>query len=152
MSIVKSFYFDSSQSLDDLAASVNKTLGCNLQPYEGDPTDYFCRFFALEFSLRHNPFHYDPNHELGAYQYQIGTRVPSPDGELLAIQPEITTSVAFLLFARMGIESGSLTHETSVTARYESRDAPDGRRVWFDVIANAEFERLTDYISRCLTD
>ena len=86
------------------------------------------------------------------HQYRIGTRVPSPDGELLAIQPEITTSVAFVLFARMGVESGILTHETSITARYESRDTADGRRVWFDVIANAEVERLTDYISRCLPD
>ena len=147
MSIEWHYFFDADLPLHELASKVNDCLGCNLTPYEGDATDYFCRFLSLEFSLGHNPFHYDPEHELGSHLYELSTRVPSPDGELLAIQPEVMVIVPYVLFARMNVDAGVLVDDSMfVTARYETRINPDGRRGWYDAVADTEVVRVADYM------
>ena len=123
--------------------AVNKAIGCNLAPYQGDATDYFCRFLSVEFSLRHNNFHFESQHELGGHQFQIEARVASPDNELLAIQPEIMVIVPFVLHARMGVTSGILTFETDIVARFETRDGQ-----WFDAVSNVPIERVADYMAK----
>jgi hypothetical protein len=51
VSITVDYFFNSPESLTEVAQAVGRALGVRFEPYEDDPSDLFCRFLSMEFSL-----------------------------------------------------------------------------------------------------
>lgn len=51
MSITIGYFFNWPGNLSELAAQFRAWVGSDLQPYEGDPEELYCRFLGMEFSL-----------------------------------------------------------------------------------------------------
>jgi hypothetical protein len=125
MSVTIDFCFnpaDSSLSLGALTEQVNRALGCRLEPYEGDDTDFFCRFLGLELTLAHHSLENDRDCDFEAYAFLLDTRTPIPDEDLRCYQLEATALAAFTLL-RLGVAAnGILTYDVQrLLARYEVR-------------------------------
>ncbi len=86
MSITIDYFFNHSNDLLELTNNINLGLGCSLAPYEDDPENLFCRFFGMEFSLSRHNLENDGECKFEDYAYDLGFRVPAPDGDLRTIQ------------------------------------------------------------------
>ena len=128
MSITIDYFFNHSDSLFELAKNVNLQLGCSLAPYEGDSEDLFCRFFGMEFSLSRHELENDDECNFEDYIYELGFRVPAPNGDLRSVQLPAITLVAYTLYHRMNL-TGMLVYDTQILlANYEERQEPESNR------------------------
>jgi len=136
MSVTIGYYFNTDQPLRDFAETVNGVLGCSLAPYEGDYTDFYCRFLAMEFSLGHNDLESDRDLNFDDFGCFIDARIPSPDNELLTIATQTIMSVAYVLHARLNIHVGMLVRDVqAVLAKYELRDNEFNEQEWYDSVS-----------------
>lgn len=125
MSITIDYFFNHSDDLPELTRNINAWLGCSLSPYEGDSEDLFCRFLAMEFSLSMHDLENDDELDFENYKYEIGFRVPAPDGDLRISQLPAIALVAYTLYRRMKI-TGMLVYDVqTLLARYEERLEPE---------------------------
>jgi hypothetical protein len=126
MSITIDYFFNHSDDLPELTQNINAWLGCSLAPYEGDAEDLFCRFFGMEFTLSKNDLENDDDCIFEDYAYEIGFRVPAPDGDLRISQLPAMALVAYTLYRRMKI-TGMLVYDVqTLLAKYEDRLEPKG--------------------------
>ncbi len=125
MSITTNYFFNDSDDLIELTPKINSWLGCFLEPYEASSEDLFCRFLAMEFSLSIHNLENDGELDFENYKYEIGFRVPAPDGDLRISQLPAIALVAYVLYRRMKI-TGMLVYDVqSLLARYEERLEPE---------------------------
>jgi hypothetical protein len=137
MSVCIGYYFNIRQPLHECAATLNRIIGCSFAPYEGDYTDFFCRFLGMEFTLVHNSLVSDRDLNFDDYAYFVDLRLPSPDQDLLVIATQTMTSVAYLLHVRADIHAGLLVWDVQkALAKYELRRNALYENQWFDAIAN----------------
>lgn len=142
MSFTVGYYFNTDQPLRDFAARVNGLLGCSLSPYEGNDTDFFCRFLAMEFTLGHNELVSDRDLNFDDYGYCLDVRIPSPDNDLLAIAIPTMMGVAYVLHARLGIHDGLLVWDAQrAIAKYGMRRNEQNDELWYDSVT----ERAVTY-------
>lgn len=135
MSVTIDYFFNSDEPLDRLARQVHDWLGADLQPYEGDPEDLFCRFLGLEFSLGMNELDNDRELDFESFRYEIGTRTTISEAHLRPMQLIAMSLIAFTLHQRLGI-TGILVYDLQrLLARYEERHDEHGERVLFDVVS-----------------
>ncbi len=121
MSITIDYYFNHSDDLPELAKNINAWLGCSLSPYEGDPEDLFCRFLAMQFTLSKHNLENDGECAFEDYKYELGFRVPVPDGDLRIIQLPAIALIVYTLHYRMKI-TGMLVYDVQILlAKYEER-------------------------------
>src|SRR5262249_26382886 len=147
VSVTVEYLFNAEAALPDLAAEVNRALGCSLASYEGDVADQYCRFCGLEFTL-HTDHGLVRDGELNFddYRYILNTRTPIPDGDLRPVQVEVMVIAAYVLHRRLGISQGMLTFDVQLLlARYEV----DGE--WIDTVSGKPVrfpEHLVDVKAR----
>ncbi len=110
MSVTVEYLFNSEVDLASLVNRVNEVVGWGLAPYEGNPSDQYCRFLGMEFTLR-SDHGLDDDRDCNFEDYNfIGQlRTPAPDSDLRPIQIEAMALMAFALFRRLDITSGLLT-------------------------------------------
>jgi hypothetical protein len=121
MSVTIDYFFNCSDDLPELTQKINGWLGCFLAPYEGDSEDLFCRFLAMEFSLSKHDLENDNELDFENYKYEIGFRVPAPDGDLRILQLPMIALIAYTLYRRMKI-TGMLVYDVQILlAKYEER-------------------------------
>lgn len=139
MSITIDYFFNHSDDLPVLAKNINAWLGCSLVPYEGDPEDLFCRFLAVEFTLSKHDFENDGECNFEDYKYELGFRVPVPDGGLRIMQLPAIALVTYTLYRRMNIV-GMLVYDVQILrARFEERlNTEDNSLEIYDTVS-AEF-------------
>ena len=136
MSVRIGYYFNTNQPLHNFAETVNGVLGCSLAPHDGDHTDFYCRFLAMEFSLGHN--YLNSNRDLNTHDfgYILEARIPSSDNELLTIATQTMMSVAYVLHVRLNIHFGTLVWDAqTVLAKYELRDCEFNEPEWYDSVS-----------------
>lgn len=137
MSVTVGYYFNTTQPLHEFADIVNGVLGCKLAPYEGNYTDFFCRFLAMEFTLGHNELESDRDLNFDEYGYFIDVRIPSPDSDLLAIATQTMMSVAYVLHVRFSINNGLLVWDIQAAlAKYALRRNEHNEELWYDSISS----------------
>lgn len=145
MSVTVGYFFNARKPLHEFAADVNGVLGCSLAPYEGDVTDFYCRFFAMEFSLNHHDLVADRDLNFNDFNCCLEVRIPSPDNDLLAIATETMVAVAYVLFARLDIHKGLLVRDVqSLIARYELRHNEFNEPLWHDSVS-AKFVEFPEH-------
>ena len=137
MSSTVDFFFNHSESLPELAKSINAWLGCVLSPYEGDSEDLYCRFLGMEFSLSGHDLENDGECRFKDYQFQLGFRIPAPDGDLSELPIPNIAMVIYVLFSRMKI-SGILVCDVQIPlAQYEARNISENSQdALYDGISN----------------
>jgi len=137
MSVTVDFFFNHPDNLAETAKSINGWLGCSLMPYEGNEEDLFCRFLAMEFSLSEHSLENDRDCNFEDYRYEIGFRVPAPDGDLRMMQIPAIALVIYTLLSRMGI-TGMLVYDVQLLlAKYEKRAMPEDSVIGlFDIVSN----------------
>ena len=121
MSICVDYFFNHPSELTALAKDINGWVGCSLAPYEGDPEDLFCRFFAMELSLSKHSFENDRDLSFEDFSYRLGIRSPIPEADLRAMQIPAVAFIAYALFRRMGIVGMLVYDAQSLLARYAAR-------------------------------
>ncbi len=137
MSITIDFFFNHPDNLAETAKSINGWLGCSLMPYEGDEEDLFCRFLAMEFSLSEHGLENDRDCNFEDYKYELGFRVPAPDGDLRIMQVSAIALVIYTLFSRMGITGMLVYNVQLLLAKYEKRTMPESDVIGlFDTVSN----------------
>ena len=135
MSICVDYFFNYSSELTALAKDINGWVGCSLAPYEGDPEDLFCRFFAMELSLSKHSFENDRDLNFADFSYRLGIRSPIPEADLRVMQIPAVAFIAYALFRRMGIVGMLVYDAQSLLARYEAR-VEGGLDELFDLVSN----------------
>lgn len=153
MSVNVGYYFNNTiQPLHEFANEVNSALGCSLAPYEGDYTDFYCRFFAMEFTLGHNELETDRELNFNDYRYFLDLRIPAPDIDLLDIAVQTMVAVAYVLHARLGIHDGLLVWDVqSALAKYSLRHDERNAETWYDSVSGKAVtfpEHLDDILRR----
>jgi hypothetical protein len=122
VSITVGYYFNAAHSLSDLGDLLGRVLGVRFAPYEGDPSDLFCRLFSLEASLSIHSLDDDRDLEFTAFRYVLDTRTPVPDADFRDLQLGIMATLPALLHRRAGIVDGMLVYDVQrLLARYELR-------------------------------
>jgi hypothetical protein len=123
MSVNIDYFFNFDGSLLELGNLLDGVLGCCFEPYEGDPSDLFCRLLSLETSLSEHAFDDDRELNFSAYRYQFGTRTAAGVADLREIQLGLMTFLPFVLYRRASISGGMLVYDIQqLLARYEVRD------------------------------
>ena len=127
MSIYVSYYFNMPSkptNLSDLAAQVNKALGCHLQPQEGNLDIFSSIVFDIELILSMNTDSVnDRDLEFEAFDYCLDARTFAGHAYLRPIQLPMMMLNAFALFSNMQI-TGMLVFDSQILlARYSSRPA-----------------------------
>lgn len=151
MSISVDYFFNHSTDLPALTEEINRRVGCALSPYEGNPEDLFCRFFAMELSLAKNELENDGELNFEELAYQVGIRTPVPDADLRGMQLPLMALLAYALYRRLGIV-GMLVYDTqALLARYEERveSEANGARM-FDIISG-EFVEFPTHLETLRT-
>ena len=148
MSVVIGYYFNSVQPLPQLAEKTSDLLGCSLVPYEGDRTDFFCRFLAMEFSLSRNVLENDRDLNFEDFDYSLDVRIPSPDNDLRPVAVQTMMSIAYVLQTRMKINKGILVWDAqSILARYELSQDEQNNDVWYDSVSGRSFDDPEHWLS-----
>jgi hypothetical protein len=151
MSICVDYFFNHPSELAALAQDINGCVGCSLEPYEGNPEDLFCRFFAMELSLSKHSFENDRDLNFEDFTYRLGIRSPIPEADLRAMQISAIAFIAYALFRRMGIVGMLVYDVQSLLARYETR-VESGLEELFDLVSNSvvrfpdHLETLSSYL------
>lgn len=137
MSIIVDYFFNHPNNLADIAKNINPLLGCSRAPYEDNTDDFFCRFFGMEFSLSEHTLENDRECNFEDYRFEIGFRVPAPDGDLRIMQIPAIALVIYILFSRMGI-TGMLVYDVQILlAKYEEhRISANSKSDLYDIISN----------------
>jgi hypothetical protein len=153
MSICVDYFFNHPSELTALAQDINGWVGCSLVPYEGNPEDLFCRFFAMELSLSKHSFENDRDLNFEDFSYRLGIRSPIPEADLRAMQIPAVALFAYALFRRMGIVGMVVYDVHSLLARYEVR-VESGLDELFDLVSNTavRFPDHLEKLSRYLPD
>ncbi len=139
MSVTIDYFFNHSGDLPELAKNINAWLGCSLAPYEGDAEDLFCRFLAMEFTLSKHELENDDELDFESYKYQIGFRVPAPDGDLRILQLPAIALVIYTLYRRMKI-TGMLVYDVqTLLASYKERLKPESNMLEIYDTVSKEF-------------
>lgn len=135
MSINIAYFFNWPGTLGELAAQFHLWMGSDLQPYEGDPENLYCRFLGMEFSLNEHDLENDSELNFEDYRYEVGIRTPIPDTDFRTLQVITMASLVYALYRRLGISDGILVHEVALLlARYEQRSIPEqGPRLYDSV-------------------
>jgi len=135
MSICVDYFFNHPSELTALARDINGWVGCSLVPYDGNPEDFFCRFFAMELSLSKHSFENDGDLNFEDFSYRLGIRSPVPDADLRTMQIPTVALIAYALFRRMGIVGMVVYDVQSLFARYEAH-VEGGLDELFDLVSN----------------
>lgn len=156
MSVVIDYFFNYPKDLQELAADINTTLGCNLSPYEGDPQDYFSRFLSMEFSLSSSEYLVnDRELDFENFRYELGFRTPWGGADARPIQLPAILLVIYALHRWLGI-TGMLVYDVQILlARYVEREIDGAGRRLFDVISSTpflSFQAHLDIVKRRLPD
>lgn len=155
MSVTIDYFFNHSDDLPELTRNINGWLGCSLASYKGDSEDLFCRFLAMEFSLSTHDLENDRELDFENYKYELGFRVPAPDGDLRILQLPAIALVAHTLYCRMKI-TGMLVYDVqTLLARYEERlEAEDNTPEIYDVVSGefVSFPKHFETLQRRLSE
>jgi hypothetical protein len=136
MSITVGYFFNWPGTLSELEAQFRRWVGSDLQPYEGDPEDLYCRLLGMEFSLYEHDFESEPGLNFEDYRYEAVIRTPAPDNDFRTLQVITMASLAYALFRRLGVGEGILVHDTDLLlARYEGRAGTQGRGELYDSVS-----------------
>lgn len=152
MSITIDYYFNWPGTLSELAEQFRQWVGCNLQPYEGDPEDLYCRFLGMEFSLHdEHGLVNDLDVNFEDYRFEAGIRTPVPDGDFRPLQFMTMASLVYVLHRRLGISEGILVFDVGrLLARYEQRTTSDGKALLYDSVSEASVKYPEHYTSLML--
>lgn len=94
-----------------------------MQPYEGDPTDLFCRFLSLEFNFSTHSLDDDGECDFTRFRYQLGTRTPWADADIRGVQIGVMAVLPSVLFQRARISTGILVYDTQrLRVRYRAHE------------------------------
>jgi hypothetical protein len=146
MSITVDYYFNWPGTLSELAAQFHLWIGSDLQPYEGDPENLYCRFLGMEFSLYEHDLENDRELNFEDYRFEAGIRTPIPDNDFRQLQVITMASLVYALYRRLGISEGILVHETELLlARYEQRPVTNREVGLFDSVSG-EFVKYTQHM------
>src|ERR1041384_2296169 len=127
MSITVGYFFNWPGALSELAAQFRRWIGPDLQPYEGDPENLYCRFLGMGFSLYEHDLENDSGFNFEDCRFEVGIRAPVPDNDFRHLQVITMASLVYALYRRLGIVEGILVHDVDlVLARYEVRAVTDG--------------------------
>lgn len=107
MSTTIDYYFNWSGALGDLEEQFRLRVGTDLQPYEGNPEDMYCRFLGMEFSLNEHALKDDRELNFDDYRYKVGIRTPMPDGDFRPLQLITMASLVYVLYRRLGVLEAS---------------------------------------------
>jgi hypothetical protein len=143
-----SYFLNSEKSLTELSESISGCLGCSLKPYEGNDADLYGRFLAMEFSL-HTAEGYENDRELNFedFGYELGVRIPSPDGDLRLIALPTMLAIVLVLYHRLGVQ-GMLVHDTGLLlARYEARADGKNNCELFDLVSGKTFDDFPRHLT-----
>lgn len=137
MSITIDYFFNYPETMEQTAEDINTWIGSRLEPYQGDPSDLFCRFLGMEFSLSEHTMKDDGELDFQTFQYEIGTRTPAPEADFRLIQLPVMAFLAFALYRKLGI-TGILVYDGQrLLARYVERgDSKTGSPGLFDTISD----------------
>ena len=136
MSINVDYYFNWPGTLGELAAQFRLWIGSDLQPYEGDPENLYCRFLDMEFSLNEHDLENDGDLNFEDYRFEAGIRTPIPDNDFRTLQVITMSSLVYALFRRLGVVEGILVHDTQLLlARYGGRAGWHGRAELYDSVS-----------------
>ena len=145
MSIDLDYFFNHPGDLDSVARDIQRWLGCNLAPYEGDPTDLYSRFLGLELSFGEHNLETDRNLNYEDYRFFLGIRTPLPDAELRAVQVLTMATIPYVLYKHLRITGLLVFDVGTALARYEPRPGPDGEERLFDVLSDT-FVRMPEHL------
>lgn len=155
MSITVGYFFNWPGTLGELAAQFRIWVGSDLQPYEGDAENLYCRFLGMEFSLYEHDLENDRELNFEDYGFEAGIRTPIPDNDFRDHQVITMASLVYTLYRRLGISEGILVHDTDLLlARYGERQTKWESRLYDSV--SGEFvkypEHMMSLIERCPQD
>lgn len=120
MSVTTEYYFNSPLELKALAAQLSAELGCDLQPYKGDETEYYDRFMGMEFSLEPNDFENDGELDFESFAYSISFRTSWGEAHWRPIQLATLVCVVRVLHDSFKY-GGILVYDLdTLLARYEA--------------------------------
>ena len=145
MSIDLDYFFNHPGDLGTVARDIERWLGCNLAPYEGDPTDLYSRFLGLELSFGEHTLGTDRDLNFEDYRFSLGIRTPLPDAELRAVQVVAMATIPYVLYKHLRITGLLVFDVGTALARYESRLDSEGEEALFDVLSK-EFVQMPDHL------
>ncbi len=117
-----SYFFNHEGSLAEVTSIVNTQLGCSLSPYEGDETDMFAWFLAVELSLcADHGLENDREMNFENYRYQLRIRTALPNALARPIQFPTMVAIIYALYLRLRITGMLVDNVDRVLARYEER-------------------------------
>ena len=97
----------------------------------------------MEFSLTHNFLDSADKLNFGDFQFRVGVRIPSPDGDLGAIAQRTMLSVAYVLHARLSINEGILVWDCqSLLAQLSMQLDDHNQLVFHDAVSGMSAEAL----------
>ena len=136
MSVTVDYFFNHSGSLAEVAALVNRNIGCSLHPYEGDANDFFCIFLGMELSLQRNKFDNDREMNFEDFGFHLSFRTSVGAAWLRPIQIPTMVSIAYVLCLDLHI-TGMLVFDGQILlARYEERLDPElNENCVYDVVS-----------------
>jgi len=155
MSIAVDYFFNHSDGLAAITELMNKSIGCSLSPYQGQPDDMFSRFLGMELTLSKCEFENDRDLDFENYALHLSLRTPMGLAQLRGMQLPAMAYIAYALC--FGFEvAGMLVYDgQSLLARYEQRHHNEpGENSLYDTVSNefVEFPKHLDTLRRRLPE
>jgi hypothetical protein len=151
MSITVDYFFNWPGTLSELAAQFRRWVGSDLEPYEGDAENLYCRFLGMEFSLYEHDLENDLELYFEDYRFEAGIRTPVPDGDFRPLQLITMASLVYALYRRLGISDGILVFDVGLLlARYEQRPTSGREKGLYDVVS-AEFVKYPQHFTSLMS-
>jgi hypothetical protein len=121
LSITVEYFFNSDKKLPELAQELNLWVGSSLAPYEGDATDYFCRFLGMELSLSTHTFENEGACNFEDFKYYLSLRTSIGVADLRIMQIPVMIYIAYCIYRRLGLIGLLVFNGQIVLARYEEQ-------------------------------
>ena len=148
MSITVDYFFNYPDGLAAITELTNKSIGCSLAPYEGDPQDMFSRFLGMELTLSSHDFENDGYMNFEDYALYMSLRTPAGLGALRGMQLPAMAYIGYVLYFGFKV-TGMLVYDGSILlARYEERfDSQAGENSLYDIVSK-QFVTFPAHIDR----
>ncbi|MES4793380.1 MAG: hypothetical protein C4321_10770 [Chloroflexota bacterium] len=148
MSVSFDYFFQSEKGLAELGQQIDGWLGCSLEPYQGNESELYGRFLAMEFSLRAaGGYENDRELDFQSFGFELGIRIPVPDADLRLVSLPAMLAAVYVLYRRLGI-TGMLVYDTQrLLARYGERTGDAGKRSLFDLVSGRAFDSFSRHLA-----
>lgn len=123
-------------------------VGCSLLPYQGDPSDWFCRFFGMDLNFARTFLDNDRELNFEDYGFHLSLRNAGGAAPFRPIQIPTMACIAYVLCLHLQI-TGMLVFDGQILlARYEERlDPESGTHCVYDLVSE-EFVSIPPHLSK----